>query len=272
MPISSLDHFPKVLTQFYSEEATTLSSYDDLVHYCGILPLTITEEQVKHVEEATRDQAKSEEWFHFKAGRISSSTMKACCRTNPSKPSISLIKRICYPSDYKFTTSATTWGCQHEADAIEAYEKIMSGKHKNFKIAQCGFIISQEFPFIGASPDRTVSCDCCGFGCAEVKCPFCIKNKDIKSGLNLKNFCLVPEENTYSLSRDHAYFYQVQSQINICAKSKYGDFILWTEKDIFVERILPDHEFWQETVTKAQNFFYKCLLPVLVAKYFTSNV
>ena len=50
----------------------------------------------------------------------------------------------------------------------------------------------------------------------EVKCPFCIKDTEIEEGLNKKGFCLTKNDpGQTQLSRDHAYYYQVQSQINI---------------------------------------------------------
>ena len=271
IPACFSEKFPKLMTEYYNEDAWRLPTFDELMQYCKTLQFNISQEQIDNVEEATREQANSEAWYNFKAGRISSSTMKACCRTNPKKPSVSLIKRICYPSENKFVTEATAWGCQHEAVAIEAYKQIMNNKHTNFKVVKCGFVISKEYPFMGASPDSIVSCDCCGMGCAEVKCPFCIRHKEIEAGLNLKYFCLVYKDDTYTLSKEHSYFYQLQSQLHIVRPSLYGDFILWTEKEIFIERILPDMDFWQETVGKAKNFFYQCLLPELVAKYFTTS-
>lgn len=68
------------------------------------------------------------------------------------------------------------WGCTHEKDALEAYTKKLSGIHKNFLLKNAGLFISIERPYIGASPDGIVMCDCCGKGAVEVKCPFCFKD------------------------------------------------------------------------------------------------
>ena len=38
------------------------------------------------------------------------------------------------------------------------------------------FVISSDYPFLGASPDGLVSCDCCGEGLVEIKCPFRYRN------------------------------------------------------------------------------------------------
>ena len=52
-----------------------------------------------------------------------------------------------------------------------------------------GLFISMERPFIGATPDGAISCDCCGKGTLEVKCPHCFKDgfpDDEK-----ENFCMI---------------------------------------------------------------------------------
>ena len=35
----------------------------------------------------------------------------------------------------------------------------------------------------------------------------------------------------------------------------YCDFIVWTERDMHIERINPDVEFWELALTKAKKFF-----------------
>ena len=61
-------------------------------------------------------------------------------------------------------------------------------------------------------------------------------------------------------SREYAYYYQVQSQINTCEQASYADFIVWSESNIYIERILPDKVFWNGLVEKAITFFKTCLL------------
>lgn len=94
--------------------------------------------------------------------------------TNPDQPSLSLLRKICYPQEYKFTSTATIYGCTHEKEAIEVYKSKMTG-HSGFIIKSCGFIVDEENPFLGASPDGLIECTCCGCGVLEVKCPFVLK-------------------------------------------------------------------------------------------------
>ena len=72
---------------------------------------------------------------------------------------------ICHPETTLFKTVATCWGCQHEKEARLKYEKVTSVAHTNTQMsAECGFFISCEYPFIGASPDGLMSCSSCDDG------------------------------------------------------------------------------------------------------------
>ena len=76
------------------------------------------------------------------------------------------------------------------------------------------------------------------------------------------------------LDRNHTYYYQMQQQLQICREEmecQYGgDFVVWTQKEIFIERILPDNKFWESNLPKLDNFFEVCILPEIVGKYFTN--
>ena len=135
-----------------------------------------------------------------------------------AQPSQSLIKTICYPNRYKFTSLATKWGCEHEMTARNAYSVKNSKDHTNMNVSNAGLIIHPNFPHFGASPDGVVECDCCGRGVLEVKCPFsCRERSFLKASEDSPSFCLeVFEDGQFRLKRKHAYFYQVQLQMKAC--------------------------------------------------------
>ena len=72
------------------------------------------------------------------------------------------------------------------------------------------------------------------------------------------------------LSRSHQYYYQVQSQLHILGV-QFTDFVMWTEKGMYIERIMPDNDMWVKTLNEASLFFKRCILPELVGKYYTRN-
>ena len=73
--------------------------------------------QAEKVEELSRGQSSNKAWFTHRAGRITASNFKAVSHTNMNMPAQSLIKKICYPEAFKFSTDSTrynifiTWSC-----------------------------------------------------------------------------------------------------------------------------------------------------------------
>ena len=152
--------------------------YHDLLKACSNINIQITDEEIKIIEEDTRDQSQGSSFYRHRAGRIGASISKAASHTNPAQPSQSLFKTTCYPNIFKFSTAATDHGCKHEGIAIKAYELVMKKKRINFQVKKCGTFINKQYPWLHATPDFLISCDCCGEGCGEVKCPYCLKDTD----------------------------------------------------------------------------------------------
>ena len=66
-----------------------------------------------------------------------------------------------------------------EQVAKEAYASYLKGKHKNFNMSDSVLFISTDHPYLGASPDGLVSCECCGAGGCEIKVLICLMVKFI---------------------------------------------------------------------------------------------
>ncbi|XP_044169839.1 uncharacterized protein LOC114950648 [Acropora millepora] len=273
VPKSLSPELPDVLSNLYDKDLanadypTLLKKAEDIVRQ-----LQVIKKQQALVEERTRGQANSRLWFRMRTGRITASRFKNACHTDPSCPSHSLIMGICHPEMARFNTEATKWGCQHEQVAKEAYARYQKGKHKNFNMSDSGLFISTDHPYLGASPDGLVSCECCGAGGYEIKCPFCHKDDEISMSAQDKNFCLeVTAMGAHQLKRSHQYYYQVQLQL-MCTYLKYIDFVVWTKKGLFIERIFPDKMFWEHTIPKAKEFFVRGILPELIGKWYSRPV
>ena len=177
-PITSLPEFPHPLPQLYDPNNLKLE-YHELLEKCESI-CVVTQNMAVSVEKASRDQYKSSVWFKYCAGRITASKMKAICYTNPANSAQSPIRQVGYPKAYAFTSKQTSWGCMHEKAAKDRYEKTMKGAHTNFNVTDSGFIINPEWLFIGTTSDGMVSCDCCGKGVLEIKCPYCKKVRVLK--------------------------------------------------------------------------------------------
>ena len=274
-PKSTMANYPKPLQSLHEPKFLQLS-YVDLLSACKEVDLQVTTEMVLGVESCTRNQSRSKLWFKYQAGRITASKMKAVCRTNPALPSQSLIKSICYPEALRFTTSATCWGCEHEKSARDFYKKTLQEKHDDFSVADSGLVLNPDWPFLGASPDGTVSCACCGKGVLEIKCPYCHRFDEVDKVATEKQSCLVMgSDGNLHLDHSHAYYYQVQTQIFMC-KAEYCDFCVCTfpqgsQPSLHIERVPPDPNFWCSCVDSSRCFFRDCLLPELLGKWYTRS-
>ena len=176
IPKSSLPTFPKPLVELYQSKFLEL---DYLLSECESIDTKLTAEMAFNVEQATKYQSRSNLWYKYRSGRVTASKMKQVCRTDPAMPSQSLIKAICYPEAFRFTSTATRWGCEHEKTAREVYADIMRKSHDDFVVADSGLVLNPEWSRLRASPDGHISCVCCGKGVVEKKNPYNYRHDDI---------------------------------------------------------------------------------------------
>ena len=271
--VLSSDHLPKLLQYLYKPEYLD-SDHTELVKigegYQSRLSEEMSQEMVDHLEQLTRTQAMSKEWFKYRAGRITASRFKQVLCTNLHRPSLSLLKSICYPETCRFSSKATSWGRDNEKNGLEAYTAKMSIEHEELRVRSCGFYVSLKHPYLGASPDAVVECKCCGKGVVEVKCPFSAR-EDVFSKLVEQNrsFCL---ENCGSgklrLKKLHEYYYQCQLQMFVTNR-KFCDFVVWSETELHIERLTLDDAVLEKSIPTAKKFFSGCILPELLGKLYT---
>ena len=202
----------------------------------------------------------------------SASKFKSAVHTDPTQPSVALVKSICYPMR-SFKSAAYEYGCKHETDARKEYEYAMKQQHQSLSVKESGLILDPMYPFVGASPDGVITCTCCGTGVLEIKCPYSCKNKGLKEVSEEKSwfFLRVTEAGHLELKDNHQYFYQVQLQMKLCNAS-YCDFVVWSKNQgILVQRIFPDAEFINRALQQVENFIKHGILPELVGNWYTKS-
>ena len=155
------------------------------------------------------------------------------------------------------------------------------GQHTDFTCTEAGLHLSKDHPFVGASPDGLVSCSCCGDGLLEIKCPFNYCGKELPPTEldgeaaceeDLKRFCLKRDDGGHLyLPESHAYFYQIQAQLNICDRD-YCDFVVWSESGVIMLRFQKQPDFFNECMVNVNKFIKYGVLPELVGKWLTKKV
>ncbi|KAG5872059.1 hypothetical protein JTB14_028666 [Gonioctena quinquepunctata] len=123
-------------------------SYGDLCDLALKINEKLSREQCQNILLATVKQNKLKECFNQRAGRITASNFMRACETSFSKPSLSLIKTICYPLEYQFKSKATEWGLHHEDDALQAYKQMEN--HTHLKVEKAEFHVDPNDNYLGA--------------------------------------------------------------------------------------------------------------------------
>lgn len=88
---------------------------------------------LKRINTLTIDQSNSKWWNIFRSGRITASNLKDVCCMRLERPSVSLIKKICYPSVKAFSTAATRYGKKNEDKAVDQLFQSVKHLHENLR-------------------------------------------------------------------------------------------------------------------------------------------
>ena len=227
-----------------------------------IMPL----HKLREIEQSTRDQSDSPLWYSVRKYRITASYFGSVFHRKPTTLPDALVLRII---DAKpFTSRATEWGKQYESLALKKYTEVQTQNgHVGLYCCRSGFVISDQYPYLGASPDAVVHDPSAEsqFGLAEIKCPYSVRNMTPQEAAKSQSFFCSLEENELKLKRTHGYFCQIQGQMAITERA-WCDFVVYTEKGVSVQRIPFDAAFWSnDLLPKLLSFFDNCLAPEIVS-------
>ena len=274
-PSHENNQLPVPFTRFYSPGNEKLTD-SEVVTKCNeiIDNFKVTDCQVQSLEKKTKEQNACAEWVEHRVGKITASNANACIRTKQDQPAPSLIKKLCDPKPTSLNNPAVKWGNAHENDAYCEYVKIMCRKggdpathrsglaytdeavnkfHHKPHVTKSGLHIVKEKPWLGASPDGLVSCECCGEGILEIKCPYKFRDVPITTATIDKSFCL---DSDFNITNED-YVMQLHHSMYVLNRS-YADFVVWTNIDMVVIRVQrdPSYEFvipvldqlWKSTI------------------------
>lgn len=207
------------------------------------------------IEKSTRGQSKSLRWESERKGRITASVMHrvATCRSGADGLVAEIMGYIKPPNVFNLQ-----WGSQMELKAKEAFMTQESGTHQGFQLHDCGLYVMGKQPYLAASPDAIVSCECCDKAVLEVKCPASLKGQSLSTATKQLPYM----NESMQLRRDHAYYTQVQSQMAATQLSR-AYFVVFTGCTLTTEVIYFDENFWATIRPKAEDFFFNHIFPEL---------
>ena len=183
---------------------------------------------------------RSDEWLRARRGLITASNAGAILNLDPNRDPDDVMRQMVrewHGAEPEFTGNiATEWGVGNEATAFGQLEMlIVPPVHK------CGFIVSEKYPWLGASPDGLIG----GDGVIEVKCPFGIRNDDNPEFKPL-------------IDQPH-YYAQMQVQM-ICTWRGWGVFYQWSPHGERLENVYISGEWMRENIPKLRDFYDRYLV------------
>jgi hypothetical protein len=228
------------------------------------------------IEEMTRGQSKNISWYQQRMGSITSSMISDIHRfmkgakINPDrivqKSMAYKLRTIKVPP--KVTVESLKWGLEYEDLARLAYRNRLDywDDHEGVKIYVGGLMVHRQAPYIRASPDGMVSCDCHQLRLLEIKCPYAARNVKIADAIKDKKIdylCINPDGSYYLHPTRRGYYDQIQVTMAVCDLQSC-DFVVWTQEDIIAVNVPFDPRYWAELKTSADTFFYNHFVPEIL--------
>ena len=234
--------------------------------------LALSEAEVRAIEQSTKEQRRSPQWFEARRFRLTSSLFGAVMQRRATTPPDNLVLRIIQPKEFR--SNATDWGIDHEPIALKEYiAHQQSHGHKDLYVAPSGFLVSHSHPFLGSSPDGAVfdpSTPEIPYGFLEIKCPYAFRNISPLEACSESGFFGKLEKSSggveyLSLSPKHSYYAQVQGQMAI-GDRPWCDFVVYTLKGLSVTRISFNEDYWNNSLLpKLTSFYDNCVAPEIVS-------
>lgn len=262
---------PTTITEMTPVSESYLPSKSELIERVKAFKesLQLTPEKIRAIERETVQQSQSPQWYFARRYRLTASMFGRVFHMMPNTPPDSLVKQILHPP--QLSVRAIDWGKAHESEAFEKYIKHqIDFGHVGLVAVKAGFVICEENPFLGASPDGYVhdpgSVD--QYGVVEIKCPYKYRDLTPDAAASYSDFCSVvcttAGEKHLKLKQSHPYFSQIQGQMAITSR-KWCDFVIFTNKGLSVERISFDPDYWKCLLLKLEEFYDSCLCPAIVS-------
>ena len=149
---------------------------------------------------------RSKEWFKKRKGLITGSSVGAILGQNPWRTPADVMRSMVReyhgaPSEFEGNI-ATRYGTQMEPTATADFEM-----EYGTNVAETGFCISSEYPWLGASPDGLINDN----AVLEIKCPFGLRDKskpEFKAAGDQLHYYAQMQIEMLCTGREKCYFYQ----------------------------------------------------------------
>ncbi|XP_071843604.1 uncharacterized protein [Apostichopus japonicus] len=222
LEVSSTPHIPSSL-------ARLASNYESAEALVQNLP-TLSSDDVIHIETETRGQVNNPTWIAQRKDRITASkvhsviTRVRTIRASETEVDTSrLVKLISGTTPLNPDLPALKYGREMEGQARNQYVKVMrTHRHPSTTVTECGLFVYPKRIYLAATPDGIVTCQCCGTGLLQIKCP--LSSAHTVPSAECLPYLMDDNTGNIRLKRSHGYYYQVQMQLGV-TKKNWCDFL-----------------------------------------------
>ena len=168
---------------------------DDEVSEHFMEAVRLSPEQCAAIEVATRGQGNST-WLDQRKGRITATKAHAIhTKVNTlmsrKRKKVVISKTVAntiYGGKDISHLPNIAYGKKHEDDAKKGFYSKEAINHKKFVLESPGLYVSEDIPYLAASPDYIMRCECCGTSVIEIKCPANLESVTVDVGYSNTDF------------------------------------------------------------------------------------
>ena len=179
--------------------------------------ISLTAQQISSIYQQTIDQSKSTFWINHRHGRITSSRfseIKNLAEKMQKDISYSCPEYL-IAAIMGYEKPVVTWQMNHgintEIHAKHKYKSLTRRFHKNMAYNDPGMAVFEEYPYLSATRDMEINCNCHGAGLVEIKCPATLIGK-IPSIENYSKH-IEKDGDKLKLKSTSPYYSQMQGQL-----------------------------------------------------------
>jgi len=244
--------------------------------YNYLSDMKLEPDEVAKIEEATRGQSDNNLWFALRNGRLTSSRFGEIFHRRESTDPRRLVRDIMgYGGPIKCLPPQIRWGQENEEEARRCYINNREAAGETMVVKESGLHLIPDKAYLGASSDGLVTCtsvDLCCQGCLEIKCPYSIDKvitvemspMEIAERFGDKFFMKKGKDGELHLPKQHKYYTQVQGELAIIDR-EWCDFVVYSNGQVVVDRILADLEYWATIEHKLEEFYVHNVVPEILS-------
>ena len=213
---------------------------------------SITLREINRIEMRTRKQSKNYLWSYFRQSCVTGTLIKRInSAAQKDEDNEKLNYAIAKTQHKALWYPPIVWGRSNEQNGIDAFIKEMRSIHNNLKAHETGLRMDINQPYIAGSIDAKLTCSCHPPAVLEIKCPYSIKDSDVKTD----GYKLAYLDENLELRTNHEYYYQLQTYLGIY-NYDIGYFCIWTTLGVHIQQIRLDRKLWSTLKDNIHKYYF----------------